>query len=173
VRAILESAMTHRFNQRRRVLAALLAACSLSGIAPAAGQTVSADPDAAIRALIGKYAESINGADTTLASTVWANSPDVSFIHPMGHEHGWGEIKTNVYEKTMGELFSQRTLKVKDVVVHVYGDAAWAEFDWDFSATLRKDGSPVTTHGRETQIYRRVESRWLLVHVHYSELLDR
>jgi ketosteroid isomerase-like protein len=172
VRAILEMEMTHRTSRRARTPVALIIACMLGNIL-AARQVTPPDPDAAIRALIGKYAETIDAADTTLASTIWANSPDVSFIHPMGHEHGWGEIRTNVYEKTMGELFSQRTLKVKDVVVHVYGDAAWAEFDWDFSATLRKEGSPVTTHGRETQIYRRVEGRWLLVHVHYSELLDR
>jgi len=32
------------------------------------------------------------------------NSPDVSFINPAGHEHGWEEIKRNFYEKTMEAL---------------------------------------------------------------------
>src|SRR6202165_989979 len=44
---------------------------------------------AVIRSLIEKYAKSVDDADTTLAAQVWLNSPDVSFIHPLGHEHGF------------------------------------------------------------------------------------
>jgi calcium/calmodulin dependent protein kinase II association protein len=40
---------------------------------------------------------------------------------------------------------------------------------WIFRATMRKDGSAVTTHGIETQVYRRESGKWRLVHVHYSE----
>jgi ketosteroid isomerase-like protein len=122
----------------------------------------------AIRSLIEKYAKSIDGADTALAAEVWLNSPDVSFIHPLGHEHGFEQIKQNVYVRLMGDTFSERKLSVHDVSVHVYGDAAWAEFYWDFDAKFRKDGSPLTTHGRETQLYQKEQGRWRLVHVHYS-----
>jgi Xaa-Pro aminopeptidase len=121
-----------------------------------------------VRSLIEKYAKSIDGADTALAAEVWLDSPDVSFIHPLGHEHGFEQIKQNVYRRLMGDTFSERKLTVHDVSVHVYGDAAWAEFYWDFSAKFRKDGSPLTTHGRETQLYRKEQGRWRLVHVHYS-----
>ncbi len=110
----------------------------------------------------------MGAADTKLASEVWADSSDVSFIHPLGHEHGWEAVKTNVFEKLMGETFSERSLKVKDLHVHAYGDAAWAEFYWDFAAKFRKDGTAIETHGRETQIYRKMGGRWRLVHVHYS-----
>jgi ketosteroid isomerase-like protein len=121
-----------------------------------------------IKRLIGKYAKSIDEADTTLASQVWWNSLEVSFIHPLGHEHGFDQIKQNVYKHLMGDTFLERKLTVHDVSVHVYRDAAWAEFYWDFAAKLRKDGSPITTHGRETQIYRKAPGGWRLVHVHYS-----
>jgi ketosteroid isomerase-like protein len=121
-----------------------------------------------IRSLIEKYAKSVDAADTALAAEVWLNSPEVSFIHPLGHEHGFEQIKQNIYTRLMGATFSERKLNVHDVSVHVYGDAAWAEFDWDFAAKFRKDGSPLTTHGRETQLYRREQGRWRLVHVHYS-----
>ena len=121
-----------------------------------------------IRHLITKYATSVDNADTELASQVWLDSPDVTFIHPAGHEHGFEQIKQNVYKRLMGETFSERTLTVHDVMVQVYHDAAWAEFYWDFTAKLRKDGSFIATHGRETQIYWRIEGRWRLVHVHYS-----
>jgi len=121
-----------------------------------------------IRNLIEKYAKSIDGADTALAAEVWLDSPEVSFIHPLGHEHGFEQIKQNVYQHLMGDTFSERKLSVHDVSVHLYGDAAQAEFYWDFAAKFRKDGSPLTTHGRETQLYQKQDGRWRLVHVHYS-----
>jgi len=133
--------------------------------APAKAATAKAEQ---IRQLIGKYATSVDNADTELASQVWLDSPTVSFIHPLGHEHGFEQIKQNVYKRLMGETFSERKLTVHDVSVNVYHDAAWAEFYWDFVAKFRKDGSLVTTHGRETQIYWKIEGRWRLVHVHYS-----
>jgi Xaa-Pro aminopeptidase len=122
----------------------------------------------AIKKLIAKYAKSVDDADTALAAEVWLDSPEVSFIHPLGHEHGFEQIKQNVYKHLMGETFSERKLSVHDIVVHVYGDAAQAEFYWDFTAKFRKDGSPLTTHGRETQLYHKEQGRWRLLHVHYS-----
>ena len=122
----------------------------------------------AIRSLIEKYAKSVDAADTTLAAEVWWDSPNASFIHPLGHEHGLEQIKQNVYTRLMGETFSERKLSPHDISIHVFGDSAWAEFYWDFNAKFRKDGSPLTTHGRETQMYQKMEGRWRLVHVHYS-----
>src|SRR5437016_11820007 len=127
----------------------------------------SADSNA-IHGLIEKYAKSVDAADTALAAEVWLDSPDVSFIHPLGHEHGFEQIKQNVYTRLMGETFSERKLSFHDVSVHVYGDAARAEFYWDFAAKFRKEGAPLATHGRETQLYQKLDGRWRLVHVHYS-----
>ena len=153
----------------------LIALCILGGaVAPGAspqadGATLGPD-EAAIRSLIATYAKSVDGADTTLASTIWASTPDVSFIHPRGHERGWDAIKAQFYEQTMGQRFSERRLSVKDIVIRCYGETAWAEFYWDFAAKLRKDGSPLASHGRETQVYRKVNGAWRLVHVHYSNM---
>jgi ketosteroid isomerase-like protein len=52
----------------------------------------------------------------------------------------------------------------------MYGDTAWAEFYWDFVAKFRKDGSPLKTQGRETQVYRKDNQGWRIVHVHYSNM---
>lgn len=47
-----------------------------------------------IKFLISKYAQSVyQASDPTLASQIWSKSPEASFIHPRGHEHGWEEIK--------------------------------------------------------------------------------
>lgn len=127
-----------------------------------------ADASEQIKGLITKYARSVDEADTTLASQVWWDSPEASFIHPLGHEHGFEQIKEDVYKRLMGGMFSERKLSPHDVTVQVLGDAAVAEFYWDFNAKMRKDGSAVTTHGRETQVYRKTSDGWRLVHVHYS-----
>ena len=123
-----------------------------------------------IKALVAKYAESIDGVDTNLAAHVWWDSPEVSFIYPLGHDHGFDQIKADIYEKVMGGFFSERHLSPRDIAVHVYGDSAVVEFDWDFAAKMKKDDFPIATHGRETQIYERKQNAWRLVHVHYSEM---
>ncbi len=149
----------------------LVAVWCLSGIVYAGAQPAAAPnrDEAAIRTLVAEYARAVDAADTSLAAAVWASTPDISFIHPRGHEHGWDGVK-RFYEQTMGANFSARRLTIKDLAIHCYGETAWAEFYWDFAATLRKDGSPVETHGRETQIYRKLQDGWRLVHVHYSAM---
>jgi ketosteroid isomerase-like protein len=153
----------------RSVIAWLVCAGAAAG-EPQGVPAAHRPDEVAIRSLIATYAKSVDAADTTLASTVWASTPEVSFIHPRGHERGWAAVKTAFYEQTMGQMFSERKLTVKDVVVSCHGEAAWAEFYWDFAAKLRTDGSPLATHGRETQVYRKIDGAWRLVHVHYSGL---
>lgn len=124
-----------------------------------------AAPDA-IQQKIAQYTAAVDAADIELASQVWLTSPDISFINPAGHAHGWEEVQ-EIY-KFFAASFSERKLTAHDVAVHVHGDSAWAEFYWQFDATQSKDGAAVQNKGRETQIYNWVEGRWQLVHVHYS-----
>ncbi len=115
------------------------------------------------------YVAAVDAADVKLAAQVWDNSPDVSFIHPLGHAHGWGEVK-GFFTDVMGGMFSERKLTPRDIKIHVYGDSAWSEFYWHFTATQKKDGARVQSDGRETQIYFKAGNRWVLVHVHYSAM---
>ncbi|HET9804160.1 MAG TPA: aminopeptidase P N-terminal domain-containing protein [Candidatus Acidoferrum sp.] len=127
----------------------------------------SSDADQ-IKSLVSLYTRSIDTCDTSLAAEVWLDSPSTTFIHPLGHEHGFAQIKENIYEKLFGQLFSERKLVAHDIAIDVSGDSAVVEFYWDFNAKFRKDGSPIATHGRETQIYFRHDGAWRLAHVHYS-----
>jgi ketosteroid isomerase-like protein len=127
----------------------------------------SKSEDNQIQDLIAKYAKSIDDADTPLAPEVWLDSPDVSFIHPLGHEHGWQQVQRKFYKDLLGSTFSDGKLKIRESSTPIYGDADWAEFYWDFDAKFAKEGSPITTHGRETQVYQKMKGRWWLVHVHY------
>lgn len=147
----------------------LLAAIICLTPAFATAQTGAERDAAAIRHLIEQYTKAVDTVDLNLLSQVWSHSPEVSFIYPLGEEHGFDAIEQHVFQNIMGDMFSARDLQVRDVKIHVSGNTGWAEFHWTFHAVMRKDGSAVTTHGVETQVYRGESRKWRLVHVHYSE----
>ena len=68
----------------------------------------------------------------------------------------------------IGAPFTDRNLAMKNISIHVYGDTAWSEFDWDFTAKLKSNNSAFESRGSETQIYRRERGGWRIVHAHYS-----
>ncbi len=155
----------HTKRAARQFCAAAVAALSLGWL----GTAADTDTDTRdLEKLVATYARSIDGADTDLADQIWSNASEVSFIHPLGEEHSLADIKANVYRKLMGERFSERKLTPKDIRVHAYGDSGWSEFQWDFVAKFRTDGATFRSQGRETQIYRRENGRWRIVHIHYS-----
>jgi ketosteroid isomerase-like protein len=149
----------------------LLAAVILLAPASVAVETDSgpATDIKAIRQVVERYLKAVDKVDLSLLSQIWSHSTEASFIYPMGEEHGFDDIEHHVFHDVMGGMFSARDLQTRGVTVHVNGNAAWSEFHWIFHATMRKDGSAVTTQGVETQIYRKEAGRWRLVHVHYSE----
>jgi ketosteroid isomerase-like protein len=123
----------------------------------------------AVHKLIDQYAKAVDTVDLKLLSQIWSHSPEVSFIYPLGEEHGFDAIEQHVFQDVMGGLFSARDLETSGIEIHVSGDSAWSEFHWVFHATMRKGGSAITTHGVESQVYRKESGNWRLVHVHYSE----
>jgi hypothetical protein len=116
--------------------------------------------------LIEQYTSSVNLADTLLASKIWSPTSEISFISPSGNEYGWNGIK-KIYKK-FSEIFSSRKLSVYKMKATYYGDVSWVTFYWTFDGILKTDKSAVKTQGRETQIWRKINYEWRLVHVHYS-----
>ena len=141
----------------------------ISAYAEAQTDTGPAPDVSAIQYVIDQYAKAVDTVDLNLLSQIWSHSPEVSFIYPLGEERGFDAIEQHVFQAVMGGMFTARDLKPEGVAIHVNGNAAWSKFHWVFHATMRKDGSAVTTHGVETQIYRKEAGKWRLVHVHYSE----
>jgi ketosteroid isomerase-like protein len=168
--------VNQEINLKQRLVWIVLMA---AGAGLACGVTLTAqgaavgddEAKAQIRRDVDTYMQSITNADLKLAATIWLTTPDATFIEPLGHERGWDEIASVVYLKLMGDTFSKRSLRnVSDVSIHLYGNAAVVEFDWDFVATLRSDGkTQIHTTGRESQMYVKFPDKgWRLVHVHYS-----
>lgn len=120
----------------------------------------------AIKNVISQYAESIDKAHNTIGGNIFLQGETISFIHPKGYIKGWQNIKNNFYGM-FEKGFSQRSLKIFDQDIEIYGDMAVAVFNWTFDATA-KDGKTMQTKGRETQVYSRINGEWRIVHVHYS-----
>jgi len=123
-----------------------------------------------IRKLVENYAKSVNTLDMDLAGSIWSQSEDVTFIQPRGHQKGWDHIKNHFYLGAMNN-FSKRDLKVKNLSIRMLSDnSAWGEFYWEFNATFKKDGKPLQSKGRETQVWKKEKGSWKIVHVHYSSM---
>lgn len=116
--------------------------------------------------LLRQYEQSINRADIKMGSALWSHTAEVSFIHPRATEYGWSGIQ-KVY-KMFDQMFSKRELRGSKEKLTVYGDVAWLTFEWVFDATMKANNSFIQTKGRETQIWRKINNQWKLVHIHYS-----
>lgn len=68
-----------------------------------------------IHSLLNKYVHSINECNLELAREIWDSEDAISFIHPLGYEHSFEEIKEHFYLGTMDKLFSKRDLKIKEI----------------------------------------------------------
>ena len=74
----------------RILLAAIL--CLIPAYAAAQTGTGPGRDVAAIHHLIEQYAKAVDTVDPNLISQIWSHSPEVSFIYPLGEEHGFDAI---------------------------------------------------------------------------------
>lgn len=155
-------------TQRRTTACLVLLGVIMAGALTAAtGQTIPQRDEQQIQALQKDYVQAVDKLDFELVSAIWSHDPTVSFVHPRGTAVGFVQIRDVFYRDTMG-LFSERDLQLENPELHIYGDAAWSEMTWTFHGTMKDGGQKIVTKGRETQIYRKENGTWRIVHVHYS-----
>lgn len=124
-----------------------------------------------IEMLLENYATSINNGDLDLADKLFLQNKNTSFIHPRGHEVGFDNVKKAFYVKTMINRFSKRDLRIHNIKINLLTDnTAVVEFYWDFYATFREDNTDIITNGRESQTLIKVNDKWKIAHVHYSNM---
>lgn len=144
--------------------------------------------DDAVLKVLRLYKSSINNADAEAGSHIWMSSPEISMIHPCGHEKGWYQIKSNVYGK-FKRNYIFRNLSSQNEKITILGDFALLEFEWDFEALMKSDNDAntvewgcwnnhsiapsernriVKSKGLESMFLRKVGYEWKIVHIHYS-----
>lgn len=96
---------------------------------------------------------------------VWAKRPYVTYIGPRSRTViiGWDEQKK--YWPEFNKPFSHRTVSLVEPRVHVVGDLAW-EIGTESGEAHMKDGSVRKVDWFVTNVYERIDGRWLMVSHH-------
>jgi ketosteroid isomerase-like protein len=101
--------------------------------------------------------------DATRMSDVWSHDPGVSTMHPLGgREIGWDAVRGSW--EGAAQAFEGGSLSVSDLEVSVLGDVAYTTGTEHVEATV--GGKSLHFDIRATNIYRREDGGWKIIHHH-------
>ena len=110
--------------------------------------------------------------DASAMGTVWSHGAEVTALHPIGGRAvGWEAIKASFEQ--VAEVASEGEIELQDQLIQVAGDVAFevgAE-----RGRVNLGPHAVTIDHRVTNIYRREEGAWRMIHHHTdvsSAMLD-
>ena len=117
---------------------------------------------AASKAFYAALAALDNGASM---EKVWAHTPYVTYVGPRAKTIivGWDAQKK--YWVDTDPLFSQRNVTLSDQHIHVNGNLAW-EMGQESGTPKMKDGKDAKADYIVTNVYEKVDGRWLIVSHH-------
>ena len=96
---------------------------------------------------------------------IWAHTPYVTYVGPRAKTIivGWDAQKK--YWVDTDPLFSQRNVTLSDQHIHVNGNLAW-EMGQESGTPKMKDGKDATADYIVTNVYEKIDGRWLMVSHH-------
>lgn len=104
--------------------------------------------------------------DPSSMSAVWAHGSDVTALHPIGgRNEGWDETRS-AFEQ-VGSIASGGQVQLRDQMIQVGTDLAYEVGVEEGEITLA--GEQVSINQRVTNIYRREDGAWKVVH-HHTDL---
>jgi len=154
-------------NNTREIVAGIVVATVAICLVGCAKAPARERDERDVQQLLERYLQSVNAADPKLGSEVWLQAPDILVVTPFGRFQGWDAVREGVYVNFLQKAFTERKLQASQISIRVAGDAAWAVFDWTFTAKLA-NGRPITTKGWESHSYQRTNEGWRIVQLHYS-----
>jgi len=155
-----------------RILTALSVAILASANAVAADQPAADADKAAIQALEDTYNEGFNSKDVDKIMSVYAPGKQlfVFDVVPPREYKGW-----EAYKKDFEGLFSGFPGPMKNTIseqtIHVVGSVAYGH-NIQTGEFTGKDGTKVKIVARTTDIYRKLNGKWLIVEEHNSVPVD-
>lgn len=155
-----------------RILTVISIAILASANAVAADKPAAGADKAAIQALEDTYNEGFNSKDVDKVMSAYApgNQLFVFDVVPPREYKGW-----EAYKKDFEELFSSFPGPMKNTIseqtIHVVGSVAYGHNiqSGEFTA---KDGTKLKIVARTTDIYRKMNGKWLIVEEHNSVPVD-
>jgi ketosteroid isomerase-like protein len=101
--------------------------------------------------------------DLSVLEGVWSHDASVTAMHPVdGREVGWEAVRNSFVPFT--EHASNGSVELHDQLIRVLGDVAYEVGTESGKFTLA--GKPITVGHRVTNIYRRENGRWKMIHHH-------
>jgi ketosteroid isomerase-like protein len=134
-----------------------------------AATSAVADPAADVEGVKGAskafYQAVVMLDDGTAMDKVWAHAPYVTYVGPKSTSVivGWDAQKS--YWSEFNRAFAQRTVELVDSQIHVVGDLAW-EIGTEVGQAHMKDGTIRKVDWFATNVYQRIDGRWLMVSHH-------
>ena len=108
----------------------------------------------------------IANGDASSMADAWSHSATVTTMHPIGgREVGWDEVKGPWGQ--VAQLASDGQVNLNDQLIQVSGDMAYEVGTEQGQATMA--GEQVVFNQRVTNIYRRENGAWKIVH-HHTDL---
>jgi ketosteroid isomerase-like protein len=103
--------------------------------------------------------------DGTAMEVVWAHTPYVTYAGPSDKSIvvGWDALKMHWAE--VNKRFAQRHVALTDQHIHVNGNLGW-EMGKETGEGERKDGTPFKADFIVTNVYEKLDGRWLMVSHH-------
>ncbi len=96
---------------------------------------------------------------------MWAHTPYVTYVGPRAKSIivGWDALKQ--YWVDANKLFLQRNVTLSDQHIHVNGNLAW-EMGQETGDQKMKDGSTPKIDFITTNVYEKIDGRWIIVSHH-------
>ncbi len=159
----------------RNLVSAVIVAAFL-GCAPPLARTAHAQANAEgaspaaekeIRDATTLFYDALNSAlqgDLRPLSAVWSHRPDVSDLGGAGGRAlGWNEVRTDF--QNMGRLYPSGQITPQDTIVVVGGDIGYSVCN-ETGRLRSSEGPMVSFNRRATNIFRREDGKWKLIHHH-------
>ena len=119
---------------------------------------------------------SMANGDASPMADVWSHDATVTTLHPIGgRQNGWDEVRGSF--EGVAQLASDGRVDVRDQSIQVVGDLAY-EVAVEYGQ-FTVAGERITVEHRVTNVYRRQDGVWKIVHHHTDisppmvELLNR
>jgi len=107
--------------------------------------------------------EAMMNGDASSMADIWSHEDDVTTMHPIGgREEGWDAVRGSW--EGVATVSSDGTLSRKDQAIRVIGDCAY-ELCVE-AASMTFAGEQVSLEGRATNVYRKEDDGWKIVHHH-------
>jgi hypothetical protein len=148
----------------RRTLIALLAMFGVLSVSSGAAQQ---SPDIeGVRSASKAFYDALPVLDDgTAMEKVWANKPYVTYIGPRSTSIIVGWTAQKKYWESFNKGFAWRKVSLVDVHVHVNGNLA-SEIGLETGQAQLKDGSMRKVDWFVTNVYEKLDGRWLMVSHH-------